>query len=284
MKKIYFIEGIPGIGKTTLSQTIEYLLLQKSSNVKRYEEHSYENPLDITRKAFFSQVEYKKFVGRCVSLSEEGKYTADDIISEIESKTSFMGDYVIVSYLQPYFADKVIERELRQLYGNEVCNGHVSELEYTKIVYSLFLRFSEKSQDGFSYIFDGALFQNILLDMIGFYNCDTESLKHFYTKLFAALTSFEINILYLYDENIDALLNATNTERSEMNWLSNFNAWTIRTNWFQAQKNASLFPNAATAFCCNLQRVMVELTNSFTAIEKRYIKARYTTLDLKGVI
>lgn len=284
MKKIYFIEGIPGIGKTTLSQMVEHLLRQKNRDVKRYEEHSNENPLDMTRKAFFSHTEYRKFIDRCVSLSEGSKYSSDDIVTEIESKTAFLNEHAVISYLQPYFADKAIDRELRQLYSNEICNGHISEKEYTNIIYSMFLKFSKNSQDGLSYIFDGALFQNVLLDMVGFYNCDTEALKHFYSKLFAALTSFEFVILYLYDENVDAILNSTNAKRSEMNWLSNFNAWVIKTNWFQAQKETSIYPNAATMFSHNLQRVMVELLDSFVEIDKLYIKARYTILDLKGII
>ena len=284
MKKIYFIEGIPGSGKTTLSQVVERMLIQKNKVVKRYEEHSCENPLDVTRKAFLSQTEYTHFLRKCIYLSQGSKYTSDDIVARIKTKTVLANDYAVISYLQPYFADQAIARELQQLYSKEICNGCISEKEYMDIVSSMFLRFSKNAKDGYVYVFDGALFQNILLDMVGFYNCSISVLKHFYSKLFSALTAFEVVIIFLYSENIDALLNATNNDRTGMNWLSKFNTWSMKTNWFQMCKDVSTYSNGAVDFSCNLQQTMLELMDSFTEISKCLIKARYTTLDLKGVI
>lgn len=284
MKKIYFIEGIPGIGKTTLSLSVENLLSQKSKKVKRYEEHSCENPLDMTRKAFLLQTEYKQFIEKCVALAEGSKYSPNDIIAEIESKTSLLGEYVIISYLQPYFANDALVQALRQLYSKEICNGRISEKEYMDMVFSMFFNFSEDAQDDWFYIFDGALFQNILLDMIGFYNASGKTLKFFYNKLLAALASFDIVILYLYDKNVETILNETDSARPKMNWLSKYDAWVTKTNWFQMQKKPSLYQNGATAFSYNLQKAMLDLMNSFSGIDKYFIKARYTSLDLKGVI
>ena len=284
MKKIYFIEGIPGIGKTTLSLTVENSLLQKAKKVKRYEEHSCENPLDMTRKAFLSQTEYKLFVEKCVALAKGSKYSSNDIIAEIEARTSFESEHAIISYLQPYFENEAIIQELRQLYRREICNGHISEKEYMDVILSMFFKFSKDAQDDWFYIFDGALLQNILLDMIGFYNVSSEALKVFYNKLLSILAAFEIVILYLYDKNVETILNETNSARAKMNWLSKYDAWVTRTNWFQLQEKSSAHQNSATAFSCDLQKTMIDLMNSFSGIEKHFIRARYTTLDLKGVI
>lgn len=284
MKKIYFIEGMPGIGKTTLSLAVENSLLKKAKKVKRYEEHSFENPLDMTRKALLSQTEYKLFVEKCVALAKGSKYSSNDIIAKIEAKTSFEDEYAIISYLQPYFKNEAIVQELRQLYSREICNGHISEKEYMDVIFSMFCKFSKDAQDDWFYVFDGALFQNILLDMIGFYNTSNEVLKIFYNKLLSILASFEIIILYLYDKNVETILNETNSARAKMNWLSEYDTWVTRTNWFQMQEKISGHQNSATAFSYDLQKTMLDLMNSFSGIEKHFIKARYTTLNLKGVI
>lgn len=284
MKKIYFIEGIPGIGKTTLSLTVESLLLRKTKKVKRYEEHSYENPLDMTRKAILSQPEYMQLIEKCVALAKGSKYSYNDVVAEIESKTFFDDEYAIVSYLQPYFKNEAIRQELHKLYSKEICNGCVSEKEYKGLIFSMFYKFSEDAQDDWIYIFDGAFLQNILLDMTGYYKVSIECLTIFYNNLLSILSSFEIVIMCLYEKNIETILNRTNSARENMNWLSNYDDWVSKTNWFQMQDKSTAHQNGAIAFSYGLQDTMIDLMHSFSEIEKHFIKARYSNLDLKGVI
>lgn len=284
MKKIYFIEGIPGIGKSTLSLSVESSLLRKTKKVKRYEEHSYENPLDVTRKAILLHLEYKQLIEKCVALAKGSKYSYNDVVAEIESKTFFDDEYAIVSYLQPYFKNEAISQELHKLYSKEICNGCVSEKEYKDLIFSMFYKFSENAQDDWIYIFDGAFLQNILLDMTGYYKVSLEGLTIFYNNLLSVLSSFEIVIMCLYEKNIETILNRTNSARENMNWLSNYDDWISKTNWFKIQGKSMTHQNSAIVFSYNLQNTMIDLIHSFPEIEKHFIKARYTNLDLKGVI
>lgn len=283
MKKIYFVDGVPGVGKTSLAQAVERLLLQENIKVKRFEEHNFENPIDVTRKAFLSQTEYNQFLEKCISISEGSKYSPEDIITEIESKTLFFGEYAIVSYLQPYFANELINEELCGLYYKEICNGLVTEEKYMDIIYTLFLGFANDAQDDYTYIFDGALLQNILLDVIGFYDTNIEVLKELYFKLLTALSEFNITVLFLNNKNIETVLKETDFARSEMNWLANFEDWIKETNWFKDKKKKSNELNAVE-FSSQLQDIMIKLIASFSGLNIHYINARYKDLNLKGII
>lgn len=52
MNRVYFVEGIPGAGKTTLSQRLYRELSVMHDGVHLYHECA-PNPLDLARYAFF---------------------------------------------------------------------------------------------------------------------------------------------------------------------------------------------------------------------------------------
>lgn len=62
MKKIIFIEGISGVGKSTVTQKLRNKLCEMGFSTDCFLEFDYKNPIDFYSTAYFTEDEYKSLL------------------------------------------------------------------------------------------------------------------------------------------------------------------------------------------------------------------------------
>ena len=67
MKNIIFIEGVSGVGKSTMVRMLSDELRSQGYNVKSYPEFDYTNPIDFYAVAYFNSDEYENFCNKYIS-------------------------------------------------------------------------------------------------------------------------------------------------------------------------------------------------------------------------
>lgn len=230
MTHIHFIEGIPGSGKSLFAETITATYADKS--LIYYLEHHAENPIDVTRKAFLSDKELMQLVQELESaIGYECKYSAEDIKPAIDKVTTKINGMNVVSYMNLYFADQRISEKILALRDKEVCNGLIPKDEYMNLMVKLFRAFAQNANPSKTYIFEGALFQNILFDLVGFYNVPYNELRDFYNTLLSDFGHITIHVHYLKTNDIYKTLYKAAQQRQDKRWLQYFQDWARTSPW-----------------------------------------------------
>ena len=190
MKNI-FIEGIQGMGKSTL---VNQIYKEKPSlHVCREGDYS---PIDLAWCTWLTKEEYEAVLN---------KYA--EIRSEIEKYTVEENGHFVVAYTK-IITD--IPNFHKDLENYEIYNGRKNFEEWKEIVFSRFKQFR-----GTGYLFECAFFQNIMEDLILFHECSDEEIIDFYRQLFALLNKDSFQLLYLYSENVEEVLQEVKKERSD---------------------------------------------------------------------
>ena len=108
MTKIIFIEGVSGVGKTTLVKSLHKLLRTGGHVVKSYIEFDFTNPIDFYCTAYFLNDQYQNL---CQNYPEE--------IAQIKKYSVPAGSATLVRYFDedtPLFLWQIIQKRIRQ-YG-----------------------------------------------------------------------------------------------------------------------------------------------------------------------
>ena len=92
----------------------------------------------------------------------------------------------------------------------EIYNGRKSMAEFEKIILKRYRNFPQSDN-----IFECALFQNIVEDMILFHQASDNQISQFYKKVYNILKDKEFTILYLYEENVEEIITHICNERSD---------------------------------------------------------------------
>lgn len=186
-----FVEGIQGMGKSTLINGISKLL--PKLHVCREGDYS---PVDLAWCAWMSEVDYKAILL---------KYP--EVESEILKNTMKEQEYYIVTYTK-------IKTEVLGFYKDlecyEIYNGRKSLSELKEIIFNWFRNFTETG-----YLFECAFFQNIVEDMILFHVLSDEEIIEFYRELFLLLDRKNFLLLYLYSDRLEENLQIIQRERCD---------------------------------------------------------------------
>lgn len=68
MTELVFIEGVSGVGKSTMVRMLSEELKAYGYNVKSYVEFDYNNPIDFYCTAYLSAEEYERLITKYVSV------------------------------------------------------------------------------------------------------------------------------------------------------------------------------------------------------------------------
>ena len=143
MKNI-FVEGIQGMGKSTLVNRLAYTVPELQ--VCREGDYS---PVDLAWCTWMTKEEYEAVLKKYESIQDD-----------IKNRTVVDGEHYVVSYTQIITDVPGFHKDLEEY---EVYNGRVSLGELKKIVLSRYQKFY-----GTGYVFECAFFQNIMEDLILF--------------------------------------------------------------------------------------------------------------------
>lgn len=190
MKNI-FIEGIQGMGKSTLVNKLAYTIPE----LKVCREGDY-SPVDLAWCTWMTKEEYEKAIE---------KY--EEIQDEISKKTVIDGEHYVVSYTQVLTDIPGFHKDLEQY---EVYNGRTSLDELKEIVLSRYKQFS-----GTGYVFECAFFQNIMEDLILFHMLSDDEIIDFYRSLYELVDKENFVLFYLYSEELEETIRIIRKERSD---------------------------------------------------------------------
>lgn len=190
MKNV-FIEGIQGMGKSTLLQDI-YTRIPEF-HVCREGDYS---PVDLAWCAWMTEEEYQLILEQY-----------DVLRKEIVENTVQEGNHYIVSYTKIITDIPGFHKELERF---EIYNERKTLQELEEIIVSRYRNFS-----GTGYLFECAFMQNIVEDLILFHQLSDDEIIAFYRRLYNILQKEDFLLLYLYSDEIEESTKAIRAERSD---------------------------------------------------------------------
>ena len=191
MENSYFVEGIQGAGKTTMVAK----LAQENPSYNVYREGDY-CPVELAWCAFLEEEQYLQVLE---------KYK--DIADLIREKTIQEDDKRVVMYTRILTDISGFHKDLERY---EIYNGNINREEFQDIVLK---RFSD--WNGQNSIFECALFQNIIENMILFFEMSDDEIVAFYQRVKDGLQGKSYEIVYLHVNDVRKAEEIIRKERSD---------------------------------------------------------------------
>ncbi|MBR4026504.1 MAG: hypothetical protein IKJ01_02950 [Lachnospiraceae bacterium] len=190
MKNI-FIEGIQGMGKSTLLNRIFTVLPQ----------------LHICREGDYSPVE----LAWCTWMTKE-EYDAilkqyNTLQDEIIKNTVQEDNHFIISYTKIITDVPNFHKELEKF---EIYNGRKTLQEFKEIIFTRYKNFTETD-----YLLECSFFQNIIEELILFYQLSDDEIVTFYYELYSKIDKEHFLLLYLYSDKLEESIAIIKKERSD---------------------------------------------------------------------
>jgi len=202
--KLILVEGIPGSGKTTLTQKMYARYREKGVPVRLYNE-GIANPIDLAWCAYVPIDKYNELLKKYDSISDR-----------IEECTVIEDSHAIVMYTQVHRGqDFYSELENYEIYG-----GRIPDDKYFEITTSRWCKFGKSNPDNLS-IIESAFLQNTIMELL-FYRCfgESEIIAHA-NKLINYVKSLSPTIIYISPPDIRKTIRHIADERigEHSNWI-----------------------------------------------------------------
>lgn len=221
-KKVYFVEGLPAIGKSALARK---LLAEEATNkiVCYYKEETCQ-PIDLFRQAILSPKQFNEFISLFPHL-----------YPEIEKNSYRINDYYIIAYTMLSDPNAMLE-----LHKYDLGDGQVPFSTYKQwheCVWNNFKKIALESETD-TFIMEGAMLHNQLLDIIGFYDYDYNDLLNYYKKLVGHLSCFDTKLYFINCNNIERLVTSSLAERGTHpgSWGNGFHKWMESSSYCQKNR------------------------------------------------
>ena len=186
-----FIEGIQGMGKSTLINSI----FNANPEFRICREGDY-SPIDLAWCAWLSKEEYEMVLERYGSIRDE-----------IMKNTVQEQDHFIVSYTKIITDIPNFHKELEKY---EIYNGRKTLPELKELIFTRYRNFAETG-----YLFECSFFQNIIEDLILFHQLDDDEIVEFYRELYSMVNKEQFLLLYLFSDKLEENLKIIKKERSD---------------------------------------------------------------------
>lgn len=207
MTKIIFVEGISGVGKSTMVQTLSDELKALGYNVKFYLEGDYTNPIDFYHTAYLTLTQYENL---CTKYKQ--------FIEIIKANTIILGNIRLIRYHNgniPLFKEPL----LSELSENEFCyhpKNIIPIKNYIDVYTKVWESYNLLLDETFDFIiFDGSLLHHPINDMMNNYHITGEQAVSYITTLFNTLDSRDRYIFYLKTNDIAKQLKTAHMERKQ---------------------------------------------------------------------
>lgn len=207
MTEIIFIEGVSGVGKSTMVQILSRELTDLGYKVEAYLEGDCTNPIDFYNTAYFTICEYEKLCNKYCSFRDF--ISANTIMTENARLIRYGNE-------KKFIFDEPLLSELSE---NELCYHPKKVIPINKYI-SVYTEIWKNYQGVVNgtvdfAIFDGSLLHHPLNDMINNYHINEEQAARYISELLNALKLSKKYIFYLKTDNISERLRAARRERDQ---------------------------------------------------------------------
>ena len=195
MNKIYFIEGLPGSGKTTFSKKITEFLQKSGKRVINYEEGDL-HPIDLALCSIIDSNDFDKLLKKYL------KYQDQILMNTKKYKDKYVTAYtkVRVSDEDICFFDEFSKYEIYKQDDYQFFKNTHLEL------WSSFYNICNYDTD---YVFECIFLQNHINELILKFNLNENEIIDYFIELVGCLNDFEVKLIYLEQSNVDITLTKT---------------------------------------------------------------------------
>ena len=199
--RLILVEGIPGSGKSTISNKIKEYLESKGIKVKLYSEGD-AHPADLGWNA-------------CLTIDEYGQVVKNN--PELQEKlmefTKFEGEYAIIAYTKLGLPMKGNEL-IKYLETKEVYDGKVTVDTFKKLHFERWKQFSETMDKEESVaIFECAYLQNHVNELMGWHGKKSEYIEEYMLELIDTVKVLNPKLIYLTQPNTEETIKRVAAER-----------------------------------------------------------------------
>lgn len=189
MVKNIFIEGLQGAGKSTLTGEVA----KRRPDLQVYREGDL-CPVELAWCCYMNGEEYGQALTRFPNIAEEiGKWTKQEGERYVMAYTRIITDYPgFHKYMEQY----------------EIYQGRKSLVEFKEIIFSRYRAFG-----GEGCLFECAFFQNIIEDLILYYQLPDEEILEFYRQLWQQVDQDKFLLIYLESTDVSGNLMQIRRER-----------------------------------------------------------------------
>jgi len=198
----FFVEGIQGMGKSTLVRRLE----GKYPGSLVYREGDY-CPVELAWCTWMSEAEYSRAMQRYPSLE-----------SEIRRWTVREGDKYIVSYTRILTEEPGFHKYMEQF---EIYNGKRTAEEFQEIVLMRYRNLTSADRVQIQpvrsghVIYECVFFQNIMEELILYQELSDQEICRFYGRLAELLQTLDFRLYYLYGDGIEDYIRQIKEERAD---------------------------------------------------------------------
>ncbi len=218
--QVFFVEGIQGSGKSTFAKALASQLRRESPEARIHMRSASPNPIDICRLAFFTSEEYTQFLSLLSEISgRSGPLAATDAAPY----TSREREQILVNWYdclsrwgQPTSRAAIFSLD------RELCDGKTNPRYYQEVTFRRWSDFARTLDSGDIYIFEGALLQHPLAEMMGYYMLSDDEIEEFLLSLVNCLRNIPTSLYYISVTDVKKVLSATAEARQGENWLQGF--------------------------------------------------------------
>jgi hypothetical protein len=194
MKKIIFIEGVSGVGKSTATAMLCGALNERGLRALCYLEGDTENPVDFYNCAYLTKTEFNQILQA---------YPHD--MGALISKSIQEPDYVLVRYGdsdKSFFAGSLLS-QLKAHEGFYAPAQPIGIAAYTQVYVNCWQRFLQQDHSNIDYIiFDGGFLYHRSNDLMRDYGADNETIASHLNSLLNAMCPYNPLIFYLSTDDV----------------------------------------------------------------------------------
>jgi Cdc6-like AAA superfamily ATPase len=207
MNNIVFIEGVSGVGKSTVVKLLSEKLRNLGYAVSFHLEGDPDSPLDICWAAYLTIMEYDDLLISYPSLADK-----------LSENVIFQGDYILLRYQVGRTA--LYSSELNdKLHQKEFCYNPantVPQSKFTEVFLNLWKRFASSKEVNLDYvIFDASLVSHMTNDLIRDYNASTDEIVIHLEELLKTIDHLNPLVFYLSSQNVSERLTKAKQSRNQ---------------------------------------------------------------------
>ncbi|MCC2130722.1 hypothetical protein LKD37_14590 [Oscillospiraceae bacterium CLA-AA-H272] len=272
MNKIIFFEGLHGSGKSTLAKEKSAELRRIYPKVQIVMRCEKPCPIDISRLAVLSEKEFRMFIHMIRPICSEDAHTIE---YQLMRFSSLEGEHYYVNwfeFLSQYhlWDKKVISYAL----NHELCDGKAGYEQYVEITRNRWKAFAKAISDNTVYLFEGALLQHPIIELLGYYELDDSSIAQYINILLETVCEISTELVYISTDQPEQLLWHTALKRNDQgyHWIDGLIKLATTCNY--GKKHGLLGFQGAVQFCTDRMRIEKQILDQVT-IKKEIILHKF---------